>query len=632
MRIKILFLLLGFLTQTYSQTTYTLADVPADLLKGTNSVLLDEKIEIDVTQLGKQVISKYQVQLVLNKKGKNNVRTHEFYDKDTKIDKIEIYVYDVFGNEIDHFKKRNFKDVSAVSNGSIYTDDRVLYLNYIPTTYPYIVIFKSIVKNNTTAFISDWNPVKGFSRSTWKSSYRIKFDPTNKPKLFTKNLEGYTISISENPNEFICEVSNIKSIKYEEYSPHKSKILPSISFALHRFSLKGVQGYAENWQEFGSWMQSNLMHDVSDLPESTILEIKNLVHNETNNIKKARIVYNYLQEKVRYISVQIDIGGWKPMLASDVDKLSYGDCKALTNYTKAILDVLEIPSYYTVLFAGDNEIDITKEFTGMQGNHAILGIQDDDEIVWLECTSQDTPFGYLGNFTDDRDVLIFTKEGGKVVHTKVYDYTGNTQDTQATLNINSNGYVTSNYVRTYKGLQYDRKYVLERKSNEDLKKHYLDKWGYINGYVLKNIEINDNKEDIIFTEKLEMDIPNYCSTIGEDLLFCPNVFNQIQNVPPRINNRKQKLYISSGFIDNDSIVIKLPNNYMVDVLPENISIENKFGSYTIRFKNIDDTKFEYYRQFILKKGDFPPEEYMNYRSFRKKVTKLDRTKIILKKK
>jgi hypothetical protein len=36
--------------------------------------------------------------------------------------------------------------------------------------------------------------------------------------------------------------------------------------------------------------------------------------------------------------------------------------------------------------------------------------------IWLECTSQITPFNYIANFTDDRDVFGLTHEGGKIIH------------------------------------------------------------------------------------------------------------------------------------------------------------------------------------------------------------------------
>ena len=65
---------------------------------------------------------------------------------------------------------------------------------------------------------------------------------------------------------------------------------------------------------------------------------------------------------------------------------------------------------------------LEKDFASMQGNHVILNIPvENQEDIWLECTSQKLPFGFIGDFTDDRDVLVITPEGGKIQHTKKYD-------------------------------------------------------------------------------------------------------------------------------------------------------------------------------------------------------------------
>jgi hypothetical protein len=318
------------------------------------------------------------------------------------------------------------------------------------------------------------------------------------------------------------------------------------------------------------------------------------------------------------------------MLASDVDKLSYGDCKALTNYTKVLLDAVGVPSYYTILYAGDSERDIINDFSSMQGNHAILGVPEGDEIIWLECTEQDKPFGYLGNFTDDRDVLIVTKEGGKIVHTKVYSDEENLQEYRASVRINDAGGMTGFLEGKYQGLQYDGKYYWDKKTDEEKRTAYKERWDYINGLMIESIKLNDNKTDIVFTEKLNINASNYATKIGDDLLLCANVFNQSQYIPSRISNRKQELFIGEGYKDIDHLDITLPEGYTVESLPEDTIMESKFGSYSISFKELAENKIEYKRNLLIKKGTYPSEDYPAYRSFRKKIAKLDKSKILLK--
>lgn len=614
-----------------AQVTYTITDIPLDLLKNANSVLLDERIEIDVTENGKQIQTASKAIAILNKKGDAVAMPYVTYDNGLKVKKVEAFVYDAFGNELEHYRKRDFRDVSNVDGYSIYSDDRILYLDYIPTTYPYIIVFEFETESNTTAFIRSWNPVKSYLSSTMKSTYRIKFNSDNKPRIKRNNLEGFEISVSEKPNEIICKAENIKALVYEELSLSFYENSPKVSFALNKFSLKGVPGDAENWEEFGFWMQKSLLYDVEDLPETTIAKINNLIKNETTNQAKAKLIYKYLQEKVRYISVHIGIGGWKPMLASEVDELSYGDCKALTNYTKALLDAVGIPSYYTILYADEIKRDVDKDFSRIWGNHVILGIPDGDEITWLECTSQDKPYGFIGVACDDRDVLIITPEGGKIVRTINYDYRENLEETFIVVFINKDGGAKASYKSISRGIRYGAKYGVVNEKQEDINKIYKNKWGGINGYTIDSLQLTNDKEKIIFKEDILIDIPSYCISVGDDFLVNVNLFNQNNNIPARIKNRKNDLNILRGFVDKNTIILNIPQGYKIGDLPTDTLIENKFGSYSVNYKLLSENEIEYKRQFIIKKGIFPPEEYKNYRSFRRKISKLDNTKIIVTK-
>ncbi|WP_051285456.1 DUF3857 domain-containing protein [Aequorivita capsosiphonis] len=613
----------------FAQKDYSLTSINKELKENSNSILIDELVEIDVSDINKMKTKTHRVVAVLNKMGDGDTNLFEFYDTNSRVKNVEVRVYNVFGKEIDRFKKKNFLDVSRTGN-NMYVDSRMLYLNYTPTTYPYIVVFDSETETGDSAHISPWYPLGGYAESTQKSVLKVTFDPANKPKYKAQNLEGHDISISETPEDITFSASNLKAIRYEEHSPSKSKILPHVTVALNSFKLKGTLGSGKDWQEFGSWMNTSLLSNVNELPQGTVLRVKSLVANETTNEAKARKIYQFVQDKVRYISIQIGIGGWKPMLATDVDKLSYGDCKALTNYTKSLLDVVGVPSYYTVLYGSHAERDIISDFTSLQGNHVILGIPDGDEITWLECTSQDTPYGYIGSFTDDRDVLIITPEGGKISHTKIYKTEESLQNNASKVKVNADGSVTAIFESISEGLQYEDKYLLPKKKREEVDEYYKNRWSHINGFSVDNFEFKDDRENISFSEKVVLTIPNYANPVGEDYLFCANIYSQNIYIPPRIENRKQNLYIGYGYLDIDRVEVEIPENFSIETLPESKVLENKFGKYEITFSKTSDNIMTYSRKLRMEKGEYPPEEYENYRDFLRSISRLDKTKILLK--
>lgn len=613
----------------FAQEEYSILSIPKELIVKSNSVVLDELVEVDVTNIAKMKVTKKRVVAVLNKQGDNDPNLYEFYSKNSRVKKIEARVYDAFGKETNHFKKRDFTDVSRTGN-DMYVDSRVLYLNYTPTKYPYIVVFESETESGDSAFIDFWVPINGYAESTKKSVFKIKFDPTNKPRYKSQNLEGYDISIEETPDEIIFSASNLKAIRYEEHSPIGSKIFPNIKVALDNFYLKGTLGSAQNWDQFGKWMEKDLLSDVREVPEGTIARVRSLVADETTNEGKARKIYQFVQDKVRYISVQIGIGGWKPMPASEVDKLSYGDCKALTNYTKALLDAVGVPSYYTILYGDRSKWDIMEDFASIQGNHVILGVPDGDEITWLECTSQDAPYGYIGSFTDDRNVLILTPEGGKIVRTKIYEAAESTQKNIVTVKVGPDGSVAANFSSVSRGIQYENKYLLPKKKAEEVDSYYKNRWSYINGFSISDINfINDDKA-IAFTETITLDIPNYANAVGNDYLFSPNIFNQNSYIPPRILDRTQKLYIGHSYADIDTAEVEIPENFIIEALPEPTVLETKFGKYEIDFTKTAENKLRYTRKIQIEKGEYPPSEYENYRDFLRTIARLDKTKILLK--
>jgi hypothetical protein len=408
-------------------------------------------------------------------------------------------------------------------------------------------------------------------------------------------------------------------------------IFPKVMMGLENFHLENVDGTAKTWSGFGQWYSEKILSGTTELSEETKLKMKALVGDEKDPIKKAKLIYNYVQQKSRYVNISIGIGGWKPMLAADVDRLGYGDCKALTNYTKALLNAVDVPSYNTILYGSSRKRNIEPDFVSMQGNHMILSIPNGDNYIWLECTSQDTPFGYQGTFTDDRDVLIMKPDGGEIVRTKIYQDKDNTQISKGKFSLSQTGDFLGKIIIVSEGSQYNQKAAIENFQPTDKEAHYKKYWDNINNLKIDKITFTNDKENISFTENAEISAVNYGSISGNKIMFVVNGYNQITGNVKRIRNRKNPFEIQRGYADGDEIEISLPSGFSIEFLPSNFELKTKFGEYKTEIIKKDATNLVYKRTMFLKKGLYSSKEYDEYRLFIEQISRNDNAKIILTK-
>ncbi|NRA91299.1 MAG: DUF3857 domain-containing protein [Psychroserpens sp.] len=320
--------------------------IPSELQKNANAVVRSDATNIQIFDIDRMVITNKRIITIFNSSADSKLGAFVYYDKGTNIKKLEARVYNSVGEEIKKIRQRDFVDQSAVSGGTLYSDTRVKYLDYTPVSYPYTMHLETEVEYSTTAFIPSWTPIEGFHTSTQNSSYKIENLTSIPLKVKPMNFEDFNI---EKLGEVHYAVKNLKALKYESYSPSFEKFAPKLKVSMEEFMMEGVAGSNSNWNDFGKWMNDKLIAGTQDLPDAVINEVIALTKDAESDIEKAKIVYQYMQGKTRYISVQVGIGGWKPMLASDVERLGYGDCKGLTNYTKAMLDEIGVPNYYTVI-------------------------------------------------------------------------------------------------------------------------------------------------------------------------------------------------------------------------------------------------------------------------------------------
>lgn len=624
------FLLAGFFL--YSQDKeYNSGTIPDVLKKNADAVVLLDEVAIIIDDRDKMTVQNKRVVTVLNKSGNSAVRNYAFYDGVTKLKDLSAELFDANGNSVQEIKKHDFKDIAAVDGISIYTDSRYQYFEYTPLAYPYTISFTYSYNTPNTAFIPPWIPIDKFNVSVKKSNYKITYPEAFKIRTKKNNFDSYSIEERSAGNVIDLQLTNAPAIKEEMLSPPFSDMAPNFILALNEFHLEGLDGYGADWKNFGKWQYDHLLENRDIVSPETINYVRMLVAGVDDPLEKTKLIYKYVQEHTRYISVQLGIGGWMPIQAEEVDRVKYGDCKGLTNYTKALLKTQGITSFYSVVWAGDSKRNMEPDFASMQGNHVILNVPIKDQEIWLECTSQEIPFGFLGDFTDDRDVLVVTEDGGILKRTESYLDTINKKITKAYLEITDQGMLKGKVMLRSEGIEYSDRFGISRLSEKKKDETYKEYWGYLNGLVIDEMIQIDDRVNVVFEENVVMEVPSYANTVGNDLIFKLNAFDVTNFIPTRYADRKQPFEISRGFLHEASSSITIPEGFNIKDLPAPVAITTIFGTYEMTVEKVSKQEFTYQRKLLIKEGLHPKEAYNVYRDFRRTIAKQDNTKIILTK-
>lgn len=606
---------------------YSFSEINTSLLKNADAVVRYDQMNVLVKSSDYMEVTSKRAITVLNEKGSKHVNAMAFYDKETSIKSLSAIIYDANGKEVDKFKEKDFIDQTATGEGTLYSDSRVKFLKYTTIKYPYTVVLNKNYTTSDTAFMPRWYFLDGYRVSTEQSEFTLNLPLDMEYRHKENNFDSFKIEGTANKGGLNFIGSNLLALESEDFDPEFRDFTPNIQLALEDFHLKGVDGSAATWKEFGSWVYNSLLKERGELNPLTIQKIRALVKDINDPKEKIKKIYQFVQDNTRYISVQMGIGGWMPISAEEVDRVKYGDCKGLTNYTMALLKAVGIKSYYTIVSADTNMRSLDFDFPSLQGNHAFLNVPLDDEEIWLECTSQIVPVDYLGTFTDDRYVLKVGPNGGDLVKSRQYLPEQSKQQTVAELTIGENR-IDAQIKITSTGIQYDQKYRLANVSKNNLEKHYKEYWDYVNGINILTHEMVNDKNQIMTIEKIGLNTSGYLSKAGERLLFAPNMFNRNAYVPKKDANRIRSIVIKRGYLDEDDFTIDFPVNYELESSLKSVEIINDFGEYTVSLQRISDNQIRYSRRLLIKPGVFPNIAYEEYRNFRKTISRVDASKIV----
>ncbi|MGK0251323.1 MAG: hypothetical protein ACI81G_000759, partial [Gammaproteobacteria bacterium] len=118
------FILLSSQNSTAQDIEYPISSIPIELRAGANSVIRLEEEYISIPNQKTKIVKRKRVISVLNSNGDRHVGSYMHYDPVTRIKNIGAIVYNASGKKIKEYKKRDFRDISAVDGISIFTDSR----------------------------------------------------------------------------------------------------------------------------------------------------------------------------------------------------------------------------------------------------------------------------------------------------------------------------------------------------------------------------------------------------------------------------------------------------------------------------------------------------------------------------
>ncbi len=622
------FLLISFFP-FYQAQQLSVSEIAPVLIKNSNAVIRLEKSMTEIYAIDKMKETYELTVTLLNEKASEFNHLVAYYSDDEKI-QVSAILYDSFGNEIKKIKQKEFLDES-INQGYNISDVRVLHKEIHRTQFPYTVYFRIEKTSPNTAFISSFSPYYTENCAIEKSEYFLK-NSSSIPlyhKVFNEFQQPLEEIIEDTQMHFAIE--NYTAFVIEPFSPSLSTLKPNVKFSLENFNLKGSHGNATSWNSFGKWMYDQLIASTLDLDNEKKSYLQELVKNAPSIEEKIKLIYNDLQNNMRYVSVQLGIGGWKPMLASKVDKYKYGDCKALSNYMVNSLNAIDIPANYTVLYSSDEFKNFDEDFVKMQGNHVIVNIPLEKDTVWLECTSNDLAYNYISPKNDNRRVLSINKEGGTLVKTPKYNSSENLSQLKMEINVHLDSKISINVERTSSGALYQSNLHLRYKKKNAQKEFYKKEFNEIPDVIINTISFKNNKKDALFEEKIKGESPHFLKKIGSNYLFHAIPYGKIESKISTDADRLTPLELRRGLKSEKAFYFNFPYQIAIDNLPKDITINNsKFGSYTLKCK-VENNQIIVYRTLHIHDGTYKPEEYNEFVSFYNSIVESDQSKILIKK-
>ncbi|GAA4354297.1 hypothetical protein GCM10023185_15940 [Hymenobacter saemangeumensis] len=624
---------------TAPEPKYPVSAIPASLREGAHAVVRAHDEAVVVKSASRLVHTVHRVITVLDNAGDDFGGLGVGYDALNSLSYLRGAVYDANGRLLHQLRPAEIRDQGVGSQGSNFMSDvRVRYADLRQPQTPYTVEMDYEIVSDNTLFYPDWQPQKSEGLAVESARLRVTMPPTMPLRYQERQLPaGVKVqrSVAGTQEVYQWELSNLPALEEEEAAPPLEELAPAVVLAPGAFEVQGYRGTADSWQSLGKWnYELNAGRDV--LPPATQAKVAALVKDAPDERSRVQRVYELLQSSTRYISVQLGLGGWQTFPATAVAGSGYGDCKALSNYTKAMLAAAGVPAYVALVGAGDEEADVRPDFPSAQFNHVIVcvpltkGARPD--TLWLECTSQTEAFGYMGSFTGNRHALLLTPTGGQLVATPRYGAQENRLERRIDVFLDALGGATATARTLRTGQEQDHYAQLLHALSPAEQKKYVTERLKLPTFTLTKFNLAATTAGAhlpAVVETLGLSLPGFAPPAGKRVFVNPNLLSRLPALPALAGERQADVLLPRASLHADTVRLHLPASFKAETLPTAVQFSSAYGNYSSEFRSLPDGTVQYIRRVELKRGRLPRTAYAGYVDFRRKISIADKAQVVL---
>jgi hypothetical protein len=571
-------------------------------------VLLDEHITT-VKDNGDLVKRARRAIRILRPEGRDEAVYWAQYNGDSKVNYLRGWSITSKGQEYE----TKSSDVSehSISSYEVYSDAKIKALRVPGAEVGTVVGFEYEQQERPYIFQDSWmfqhsEPVEqAHYELRLASGWRFKSDWMNHKE----------VKPTEENGAVQWQLSDIPRIEDEPHMPPTRGLAGGVVFTF--FNEKNPAKSYRNWSELGTWF-TQLSSSVRDASPGLSQKVLELAPSNQPLMQRIKALASFAQHDVRYVAIEVGVGGYRPHTAADVFNHRYGDCKDKATVLSSMLAQIGVKSYYIIVNATRGVV--TKDSPPTPGgfNHMILAIALPEasygkpmpamyehpklgHLLIFDATNDFVPFGQIPPYEQDNYGLLVGEQGGELIHMPLSAPEANGVLRNAKMKLLPDGTLQGEIEERYTGFnamlgrmflqnesENDRKKIIERLVANSLGNFQLDHYELINA--------SDIDQDLII--RFNVSAAHYAKNAGSMLLVRPRVLGELAGAWDPNKPRHYAYDFRAPFLDRDSVEIALPDGFLVDELPEPAKASFPFAEYASKTEN-SGSLLKYTREYKI---------------------------------